>query len=176
MLYSLGDRTVTVLGEHYIAPGAAVIGAVEIGRRVSIWFNVVIRADNDRVVIGDDSNIQECSVIHVDEGMPCIIGRQVVVGHKVMLHSCTIGDGSLIGMNAVILNGARIGKGCLIGANTLIPENMEVPDGSLVVGSPGKIRRQLTDVERQGILEGADHYVRKAALFREQLRVQSPAG
>ena len=159
MLYSLGDSAVTVLGEHYIAPGAAVIGAVELGQRVSIWFNVVIRADNDRVVIGDDSNVQECSVIHVDEGMPCIIGRQVVVGHKVMLHSCTIGDGSLIGMNAVVLNGARIGKGCLIGANTLIPENMVVPDGSLVVGSPGKIRRQLTAEEQ--IASGvSDGYVR----------------
>lgn len=173
MIYSLGTNRVTLHGEHYIAPGAAVIGAVEIGERASIWFNVVIRADNDHVVIGEESNIQDGSVIHVDNGAPVIIGRQVVVGHKVMLHSCIIGDGSLIGMNAVILNGARIGKGCLIGANTLIPENMEVPDGALVLGSPGKVRRMLSDRERQDILEGADHYVRKARLYREQLRAQA---
>lgn len=170
MLYSLGERKVITRGENYIAPGAAVIGSVDIGERVSIWFNVVIRADNDSVIIGDESNIQDGSVLHVDDGYPIVIGRRVVVGHKVMLHSCTIGDGSLIGMNAVILNGARIGKGCLIGANTLIPENMEVPDGAMVLGSPGKVRRMLTDREQQAILDGADHYVRKATLYRQSLK------
>jgi carbonic anhydrase/acetyltransferase-like protein (isoleucine patch superfamily) len=170
MIYSLGERKVITRGEHFIAPGAAVIGSVDIGVRVSIWFNVVIRADNDSVIIGEESNIQDGSVLHVDTGYPIVIGRRVVVGHKVMLHSCTIGDGSLIGMNAVILNGARIGKGCLVGANTLIPENMEVPDGAMVLGSPGKMRRMLTDKERQDILEGADHYVHKAALYRQSLK------
>ena len=170
MLYTLGERKVILRGEHFIAPGAAVIGSVDIGERASIWFNVVIRADNDAVIIGEESNIQDGSVLHVDDGCPIVIGRRVVIGHKVMLHSCTIGDGSLIGMNAVVLSGARIGKGCLIGANTLIPEKMEVPDGTMVLGSPGKVRRMLTDKEQQDILDGADHYVRKAALFREQLK------
>lgn len=169
MIYNLGNRTVTTRGEYFIAPGAAVIGDVEIGHRASIWFNVVIRADNDRVVIGDETNVQDGSVLHVDDDCPIVIGQRVVVGHKVMLHGCTIGDGSLIGMNAVVLSGARIGAGCLIGANTLIPEDVEIPDGSLVIGSPGRIKRQLTEKEKADILDGADHYVRKAALFREQL-------
>jgi carbonic anhydrase/acetyltransferase-like protein (isoleucine patch superfamily) len=164
----------TIHGDYFIAPGAQVIGAVELGNRASVWFNAVIRADNDRIVIGDDSNIQECSVLHVDSGSPIIIGKQVVIGHKVMLHGCIIGDGSLIGMNAVVLNGAKIGKGCLIGANTLIPENMEVPDGSLVLGSPGKIRRTLSPEQQADILEGAEHYVRKSALFKDKLKPYTP--
>jgi len=173
MLYSLGTRQIVTKGEHFIAPGSTLIGSVEVGHGVNIWFNVVIRADNDRVVIGDGSNIQDGSIIHVDPGVPVHIGRDVTVGHKAMIHGCSIGDGSLIGMNAVILNGARIGKGCLIGANALIPENMEVPDGSLVIGSPGKVRRQLTVDEQQALIDGARHYVRNGALFRESLKLQA---
>ncbi|MCK9468596.1 MAG: gamma carbonic anhydrase family protein [Porticoccaceae bacterium] len=173
MLYSLGTRHIVAKGEYFIAPGSTLIGSVEIGHQVSIWFNVVIRADNDQVVIGAGSNIQDGSIIHVDPGAPVHIGRNVTIGHKVMLHGCTVGDGSLVGMNAVVLNGARIGKGCLIGANTLIPENMEVPDGSLVIGSPGKVRRQLTAEEQQNLLNGAQHYVSNGALFRESLKPQT---
>ncbi len=172
MIYSLGDKKVVKKGKCFIADSADVIGDVEIGDRASIWFNVVIRADNDKVIIGDDTNIQDCSVLHVDEGSPLHIGKGVVVGHKVMLHGCTIGDDTLIGMNAVILDGARIGKGCLIGANTLIPEGKEIPDGSLVIGSPGRVKRQLTEKEQAGIREGAEHYVNKSRLFQDQLKPQ----
>lgn len=174
MLYALGDRKPIIRGDYFIAPGAHVMGSVDIGERASIWFNVVIRADNDWVIIGEETNIQDGSVLHVDPDSPLTIGSRVVVGHKVMLHSCTIGDGSLIGMNAVILNGAKIGKGCLIGANTLIPENMEIPDGSLVVGSPGKIKRSLTPEQRAGLLEGAKHYMEKAQLFKTSLTPFDP--
>ena len=173
MLYSLGARHIVAKGEYFIAPGAILIGSVEVGHEVTIWFNAVIRADNDKVVIGDGSNIQDGAIIHVDPGVPVHIGRDVTVGHKAMLHGCTIGDGSLIGMNAVILNGARIGNGCLIGANTLIPENMEVPDGSLVIGSPGKVRRQLTADEQRDLIDGAQHYARNGALYRESLKTQT---
>src|SRR5690606_11433037 len=115
----------------------------------SVWFGVVMRGDNDPIIIGEDSNVQDGSVLHTDAGFPLEVGRGVTIGHKAMLHGCTVGDYSLIGINAVILNGAKIGKYCLIGANSLIPERMEIPDGSLVVGSPGRIKRQLTDAEKK---------------------------
>ena len=121
MIYSLGERRLETRGDYYIADNATVIGSVVLGHNASIWFNAVVRADNDVITIGENSNIQDGSVLHTDHGMPLLIGRNVTVGHKVMLHGCTIGDGSLIGINAVILNGAIIGRGCVIGANALIP-------------------------------------------------------
>jgi len=169
-LYSLGDRTVTTKGEHFVAPGAMVVGSVTLGERVSVWFNVVIRADNDQVHIGDGSNVQDGSILHVDPGFPIHVGNNVTVGHKVMLHGCSIGDGSLIGMNAVVLNGAQIGRECLIGANALVTEGMEIPDRSLVLGSPGKVIKPLDDKMLAMLGNAAKHYQDKIALYRDHLK------
>jgi carbonic anhydrase/acetyltransferase-like protein (isoleucine patch superfamily) len=171
MIYQLDNRRVQYLGDNvWIAPTATVIGDVQFHANVSVWFNTVIRADNDTITIGADTNIQDGSVLHVDPGFPLQIGKGVTVGHKVMLHGCTIGDYSLIGINAVILNGAKIGKHCLIGANALIPENMEIPDGSLVVGAPGKIKRELTPEQRLGLEQSAQRYVENAQRFSQHLQ------
>ena len=169
MIYDLGERRVELGEEVFIAPNATLIGAVSLAREASVWFNVVMRGDNDQISIGEGSNIQDGSVLHVDPGFPLRVGRQVTVGHKVILHGCTIGDGSLIGMNAVVLNGARIGRGCLIGANSLIKEGMEVPDGSLVLGSPGKVVRSLDAAARDGLIDSARRYIDNARRFREGL-------
>lgn len=169
MKYSLGKKRVRTEGRQFIAPGAAVIGDVTLGNDVSIWFNAVIRADNDSIEIGEGSNIQECAVLHVDPGVPLRIGKRVTVGHKAMLHGCTVGDGSLIGMNAVVLNNAVIGKNCLIGANALVKEGANIPDGSLVVGSPAKIIRQLDERALAMIEAGAQNYIDKISLFTEEL-------
>ena len=145
MIYSLGERTLDVQGEDYfVADNATVIGSVVLENNASIWFNAVLRGDNDVISIGENANIQDGSVLHTDTGFPLRVGKNVTVGHMVMLHGCEIGEGSLIGINSVILNGAKIGKHCLIGANSLIAEGKEIPDGSMVMGSPGKIVRQLT--------------------------------
>jgi carbonic anhydrase/acetyltransferase-like protein (isoleucine patch superfamily) len=165
LIYRLEERRVVRHGETFVAPNATVIGSVVLHEWSSVWFNVVIRGDNDPIVIGPESNIQDGSVLHTDEGVPLTIGRGVTVGHKVMLHGCTIGDYSLIGINAVILNRARIGANCIIGANTLITEGKEIPDGSMVMGSPGKVVRQLTDVERVRLMASAAGYVVNARRF-----------
>jgi carbonic anhydrase/acetyltransferase-like protein (isoleucine patch superfamily) len=165
VIYRLDERRVVRHGETFVAPNATVIGSVVLHERSSVWFNVVIRGDNDPIVIGPESNIQDGSVLHTDEGVPLTIGRGVTVGHKVMLHGCTIGDYSLIGINAVILNRARIGANCIIGANTLITEGKEIPDGSMVMGSPGKVIRQLSEVERVKLMASAAGYVVNARRF-----------
>jgi len=170
-LFALGERRVQLLGEHhYIAPDASVIGSVVLENDVSIWFQVVIRAENDRITIGEGCNIQDGSVLHVDPGYPMTLGKSVSVGHKVMLHGCTIGEGSLIGINSVIMNGARIGRGTLIGANTLIAEGKEIPDGVLVLGSPGKIVRELKQEERDQLLKVASGYVERSRFYKKNLR------
>lgn len=170
MLYKLGDKRVTLEGEgHFIAPNASVVGDVTLAANVSIWFNVVIRADYDRVVIGEGTNVQDGSVLHVDHDCPLIIGRDVTIGHLAMVHSCTVGDGSLIGINAVVLKNARIGNGCLIGANTLVPEGMEVPDGSVVLGNPGRIRKNLDEAGREMLRLAALSYVENSRKFNEGL-------
>lgn len=174
MLYTLEDRAVKLLGEEYfVADNATVIGSVEIDNRVSVWFNVVIRGDCDLIAIGEGSNIQDGAVLHTDPGFELRIGKDVTVGHQAMLHGCEIGDGSLIGIGAVVLNGAKIGRGCLIGANALVPEGMEIPDGSLVVGSPAKIKRQLSVEQQQGLLENARHYVENMRRYRNSLKPQA---
>ena len=170
MIYALGDRKPLIDNSCFVAPDATVIGSVSIGRNSSIWFNVVIRADHDLITIGEDSNIQDGSVLHVDAGVPLRIGDRVTVGHKVMLHGCTVGDGSLIGINAVVLNGAVIGNGCLIAANALVTENMQVADGAVVMGSPGKVVRIMSAEQREGLAGNAAHYVRNAQLFRDKLQ------
>jgi carbonic anhydrase/acetyltransferase-like protein (isoleucine patch superfamily) len=171
MIYSLGDRKVEIRGEDWwVADNATVVGSVILENNASVWFNVVIRGDNDIITIGENSNIQDGSVLHTDPGIPLTVGKNVTVGHKVMLHGCTIGDGSLIGINSVILNGAKIGKGCLIGANALITEGKEIPDGSVVMGSPGKIVREMTPDQQKGLEMSAMSYVNNFKRFKEQLK------
>jgi carbonic anhydrase/acetyltransferase-like protein (isoleucine patch superfamily) len=170
MIHSIGERRVQINGDCWIAPNATVIGSVVLENESSIWFNTVVRGDNDLITIGERSNVQDGSVLHTDDGVKLTIGRDVTIGHMVMLHGCTIGDGSLIGIKSVILNNARIGKQCLIGANTLITEGKVIPDRSLVVGSPGRVIRTLTDAEIKYVQENADHYVRKLKLYRDQLK------
>lgn len=170
MIYSLGESCLETRGDHFIAENATVIGAVIMEANASIWFNAVVRADNDIITIGENSNIQDGSVLHTDHGMPLVIGRNVTVGHKVMLHGCTIGDGSLIGINAVILNGAVIGRGCVIGANALIPEGKVIPDGSVVMGSPGKVVKEVSEAQRVMLEMSALHYVENFKRYKSQLR------
>ena len=172
MKYSLGDRRVEVRGNAWVAPNATVIGSVILEPDSSVWFNAVIRGDNDLITVGYRSNIQDGSVLHTDEGVRLTIGRDVTVGHMVLLHGCTIGDGTLIGIKSIVLNNARIGRNCLIGAHTLITEGKEIPDRSLVLGSPGKVIRQLTDEEVARVMANADHYVHKIALYRDNLMPQ----
>lgn len=168
-MYKVGDKKPTTSANYYVAPGAAVIGDILIGLDVSIWFNAVLRGDNDTIELGDGTNIQDGAVLHVDEGHPIKLGQRVSVGHKAVLHGCTVGDGSLIGMNAVVLNDAVIGKHCLIGANALITEGMEIPDGSLVLGSPGKVIKQLDDKALDMMDAGAQHYIDKIVQYRDGL-------
>jgi len=175
MFYELGERTPELVGEgQFVAHNATVIGSVCVMEKASIWFNVVVRGDNELITIGPETNVQDGSVLHTDPGIPLTLGRGVTVGHKVMLHGCRIGDYSLIGINAVVLNGAKIGKHCLIGANTLIPEGMEVPDGSLVVGSPGKIKRELSEAQRKMLEMSAAHYVQNGTRYLQQLKPCEP--
>jgi carbonic anhydrase/acetyltransferase-like protein (isoleucine patch superfamily) len=172
MIYSLGERRVIARGNHWIAPNAAVIGSVVLEQDSSVWFNAVVRGDNDLITIGARSNVQDGSVLHTDDGIPLTLGRDVTIGHLVMAHGCTIGDCTLIGIKSVIMNRARVGSYCLIGANSLITEGKEIPDRSLVMGSPGKIIRQLTDAEVEYVRWNAENYVRKIQLYREQLRIE----
>ena len=170
MIYSLGEKKITTDGKNFwIAPNAAVIGSVILKKNANIWFNTTLRGDNDPIIVGENSNIQDGSVCHTDDGMPLTIGNNVTVGHKVILHSCTIGDNSLIGMGSTILNNAKIGNNCLVGANTLITEGKVFPDNSMIVGSPGKFKRELTEQEIQIINLSALHYVENMKRFKNQL-------
>jgi carbonic anhydrase/acetyltransferase-like protein (isoleucine patch superfamily) len=170
-IYSLGDSRIELRGGgHFIAPSASLIGNVILDNQANIWFNVVIRADNDRIFIGEGSNIQDGSVLHVDAGIPMTLGRAVSVGHKAMLHGCTIGDGALIGMNAVVMNGCRIGRNSLVGANSLLPEGKEVPDGMLAIGSPAKVVRPLTEAELDMLVRLPQGYIARAQRYLRELR------
>lgn len=170
MIYRLADVSPSITDSSFIAPNATLIGDVVLGEHSSIWFNVVIRADLAQIKIGENSNIQDGSILHVDAKFPMTIGDNVTVGHKVMLHGCTIGENTLVGMNAVVLNGAKIGKNCLIGANSLITENMEVPDGHLVLGSPAKVIKAL-DVSTQALFaQSAQHYVENGQRYLTELQ------
>lgn len=170
MIYSLGERIPQFRGDYWVADNATVIGSVILEHNVSVWFGAVLRGDNDIISVGENSNVQDGAVLHTDPGIRLSIGRNVIVGHLVMLHGCTIGDGSLIGIKSVIMNDAVIGKECLIGANALIPEGKVIPDRSLVLGSPGKVMRQLSDEDVARIREGSDLYVKKIKQYREQLK------
>lgn len=170
MIYALGEHSPLLDDSNYVAPNATVIGNVALGRSANIWWNVVIRGDNDRITIGENVNIQDGSVLHTDEGVPLTLEKDVSVGHMVMLHGCTVKEGSLIGIKAVVLNHAVIGRECLIGANSLIPEGKVIPDRSLVVGSPGRVVRQLSDDEVKMIRGIAQHYLDNAARYRQKLK------
>ena len=158
-IYPLGELSPKIDPDSWIAPNATVIGEVEIAKGASIWWSCTLRGDTDLLSVGENSNIQDNSVLHTDPGIPLVVGKNVTVGHRVILHGCTVGDNSLIGMGSTLLNGAVIGKNCLIGANTLIPEGKVIPDRSLVVGLPGRIVRELTDEEVAGLQTSADRYV-----------------
>ena len=158
MFYDLENKKVKSDGENWSAPNASIIGDVTLEKNTSIWFNVTLRGDLESIHVGEGSNIQDGSVLHTDPGYALKIGKNVTIGHLVMLHGCTIKDNSLIGIGAVILNGANIGKNCIIGAKALVTENKVIPDNSLVIGSPGKIVRQVTDVELKLITKNAIHY------------------
>jgi len=175
MIYQLGERQVRAEGDYFVAESAMVIGAVLLRNNASVWFNAVIRGDNDLITIGENSNVQDGSVLHSDPGSPLVIGSYVTIGHKVMLHGCTIGDNTLIGINAVVLNGARIGRNCLIGANALITEGKEIPDNSMVLGAPGKVVRELTQQQIDGLRMSALHYVENARRFKRDLKPQPSA-
>ena len=169
MKYSLGDKKVVAKGDHWIADNATVIGSVVLEEGASIWFNCVVRADNDVVTIGEGSQLQEACVVHVDPGHPCTLGKNVSIGHMVMLHGCTIGDNTLVGIGSIVLNGAKIGKNCLIGANCLITEGKEIPDNSLVMGAPGKVVREVSEQQAMIMAAGAHHYVENWKRYRREL-------
>lgn len=170
MIYQLGELSPKISKSCFIAPNASLIGNVVLEENASIWFNVVIRADLAEVKIGKNSNIQDGCILHVDEGFPIEVAENVTIGHKVMLHGCSIGEGSLVGINAVVLNGAKIGKNCLVGANALVTENMVIPDGSLVLGSPAKIIKKLDEKTQKMITEGAAHYVHSNHKYKKELK------
>ena len=170
MIYSLGDKQLNKDNlDFWVAPNAVVIGDVSLKKNASVWFGSVLRGDNDPIILGENSNIQDNSVCHTDDGMPLIIGDNVTVGHKVILHSCTVGDNSLIGMGSTVLNKAKIGNNCLVGANALVTEGKEFPDNSLIVGSPAKVKRELTDMEKKIIELSALHYVENMKRYKKDL-------
>ena len=175
MLLQLEDRRVQAEGDYWVADTARVIGSVLLKRDASVWFNAVLRGDNELITVGECSNVQDGAVLHTDPGCPLVIGSHVTIGHKAMLHGCTIGDNSLIGINAVVLNRAKIGRNCLIGANALITEGKEIPDNSMVLGAPGKVVRELTEEEIRGLRWSAVHYVENARRFRNALVRQDAA-
>ena len=172
-VYAVGGRTPQISESSWIAPNASLIGSVTLGANSSVWWNSVLRGDNEHIVIGAGTNIQDGSVLHADPGIPLTLDDDVTVGHMAMLHGCTVGAGSLIGIKSVIMNRVVIGKECLIGANTLIPEGKVIPDRSLVVGSPGRILRTLTDEEIAGLRGTAAHYVENWQMYRDTLLLQS---
>ena len=170
--YHLGNLTPVFPenDEYWIAPNAVVIGNVVLKKNASIWFGAVLRGDNDPIIIGENSNVQDNSVLHTDHGSPLTIGDNVTVGHMVMLHGCTIGDGSLIGIGSVVLNGARIGKNCLVGANTLITEGKEFPDNCMIMGAPGKVVRELPPEQAARMSLGSMGYVNTWKRFKDGLK------
>jgi carbonic anhydrase/acetyltransferase-like protein (isoleucine patch superfamily) len=174
VIYSLGDRTpVFDGGGHFVADNATLIGSVRLGDQASVWFNCVLRGDNDWLVVGERSNIQDGSVLHTDPGLELVVGNGVTVGHKVMLHGCSIGDDSLIGIGSTVLNGAKIGSDCIVGAHALVTENKVFPDGTLILGAPARVARELDAEEIAMIRKSADVYVRNAVRFSSDLLARS---
>ena len=175
MFYQLDDLQVQAVGDYWVADNAVVLGNVLLCQDASVWFNAVLRGDTELITVGEGSNVQDGSVLHTDLGYPINIGAHVTIGHKVMLHGCDIGEGSLVGINSVVLNGAKIGKNCIIGANALITEGKVIPDNSMVMGSPGKVVKTLSEEQGALIRMGAKHYVENARRFRDGLAPQAVA-
>jgi len=169
-IYQLDDHTPDIHESAWIADSAQVMGAVSLHANTSVWFNAVIRGDTETITIGEGSNIQDLAVIHADNGLPVVVGKHVTVGHQVMLHGCTIGDESLIGIAAVVLNGARIGRNCVVGAGSVVTEGKEFPDGSLIMGTPDKVVRELTPEQIEGLHMSAKHYMNNALRFKNGLK------
>ncbi len=170
MMYALGDKSPVIDPSAWVAPGCHIIGLVALASEVSVWFGSTLRGDNELISVGAGSNVQENCVLHTDMGFPLTIGEGCTIGHKAMLHGCTIGENTLVGMGATILNGAVIGKNCLIGAGALITEGKTIPDGSLVMGTPGKVVRALDAAAISGLQASALHYAENAARFRRDLK------
>jgi len=169
-LYRLANVSPTVADNVYIAPNASVIGNVMLAENSSVWFGATLRGDNEIISIGVNSNVQDGAVLHTDPGFPLTVSANVSIGHQAMLHGCTVGAGSLIGIQAIVLNAAVIGKGCLVGAGAVVTERKRFPDGTLILGAPAKAVRALTDEERENILQGAAHYVTRGTVYRGQLQ------
>jgi len=169
-IYELDGVAPQVAGSAWVADSAQVMGKVVLGQDASVWFGTVVRGDTECITIGAGSNVQDASVLHADFGQPLVIGERVTVGHKVMLHGCTVGDESLIGIGAVILNGAKIGRNCLVGAGSLVTEGKEFPDGSMILGSPARVVRQLTPEQIEGLRQSACNYMENARRFKAGLR------
>jgi carbonic anhydrase/acetyltransferase-like protein (isoleucine patch superfamily) len=169
-IYQLGDLVPVIPASCYIAPEATIIGQVTLGERVTVMSGAVIRGDNEPVVIGDDSNIQEGCVLHTDPGLPLTLGKGVTVGHQVMLHGCTIGDGTLIGIQAVVLNNTVVGKDCLVGAGAVLTENKNLPDRAVIFGAPAKAVREVTEDNLMRMRVSAADYVRRGIQYKEELK------
>ena len=167
MIYDYEDRKLEAAGHYFVAPSADVIGSVRLGHNASVWFGAVLRGDNDWIAVGDGSNVQDGTIIHPDPGEPCIIGKQVTIGHGVLLHGCTIGDGALIGNRAIVLDGAVIGANA---AGALITPGMQVPDGSVVMGAPGRVVRQVADKDVQRMTRGCQAYIDKTLHYAKLLK------
>ncbi|MGH1372643.1 MAG: gamma carbonic anhydrase family protein [Cellvibrionaceae bacterium] len=172
MIADLKDRKVDKNADSFVAPTATVVGSVTLKKGASVWFGAVIRGDCEEIVVGENSNVQDGSVVHADVGQPCIIEKNVTIGHNATVHGCHIGECSLIGINAVVLNGAKIGKNCLIGSNSLVPEGMEIPEGSLVMGSPAKVKRALSEEEIGFLKLSADHYSENGRMFAQDMVIR----
>ena len=153
--------------DFWIAPNATVIGNVQLLKDASVWFNAVLRGDVELITVGQGSNVQDGAIIHTDPGFPCTIGKNVTIGHLAMLHGCEIGDGSLIGIGSVILNGAKIGNNCIIGSKALVTEGMEIPDGAMVLGIPGKVKKILNEEEQSVVSLGAEHYIQNYKKYKQ---------
>jgi carbonic anhydrase/acetyltransferase-like protein (isoleucine patch superfamily) len=169
-VYRIGEVSPTIAPSAYIAPGATVLGNVVLGENSSVWFGATLRGDNATITIGANSNVQDGAVLHTDAGFPMTIAPQVSIGHQAMLHGCTVGSGSLIGIQAIVLNGAVIGSRCLVGAGAVVTERKVFADGTLIIGAPAKVVRELTAEERAYLWEGAEHYVSRAAYFKTHLQ------
>jgi carbonic anhydrase/acetyltransferase-like protein (isoleucine patch superfamily) len=175
VIHTLGDRAPEFEGSgHFVADNATLIGTVRLRAQASVWFNCVLRGDNDWIDVGERSNIQDGSILHTDPGLPLVVGNDVTVGHMAMLHGCTIGDASLIGIGATILNGARIGRHTIVGAHALVTEGKEFPDGVMLLGAPARVARELSDEEKGMIGYSAKHYVLNAARYLDSLAPCSP--
>ena len=173
--YKLGDVSPTVASSAYVAPSASVIGKVLLAEHSSVWFGATLRGDNEIINIGTGSNVQDGAVLYTDPGFPLTLGAQVSVGHQAMLHGCTVGEGSLIGIQSVVLNAAVIGRGCLVGAGAVVTERKVFPDGTLILGAPAKVVRELTAEERENLLKVAANYAARGAYYRNHLQLISPA-